>query len=37
MTFTVSLSAYGVELVEAFTHGGTTNDIFKRYFSTLVN
>ena len=37
MTFTVSLSPNGVEFIQAFTSGGTSNETFEIYYEKLVN
>ena len=37
MTFTVSLSTNGIELIQTFDAGGTTNGTFERYFEKLIN
>ena len=36
MTFTVSLSIKGVELIQCFTSGGTTHGTFEVYFEKLI-
>ena len=37
MTFTVSLSTNGIELIQTFDAGGTTHGTFERYFEKLIN
>ena len=37
MTFTVSLSTNGVELIQAFTYGGTKNETFEIFYEKLIN
>ena len=36
MTFTVALSTKEVELIQAFSEGGTTNGTFEVYFEKLL-
>ena len=36
ITFTVSFSTNGVELIQSFTNGGTTNETFEIYYEKLI-